>query len=134
MVKLCEICRHKNAMYVCKNCGKEVCNECFNVDFWACSKCYELEAYQKGFQKFDSLSNTFFKFFILGFIMIFIGIVLIMLSSLTFKDSLTGGITLIIGPIPILLGFGPYSQLLLLFAMLLTIIILIVFLIPRIKI
>jgi uncharacterized membrane protein len=123
---------NNNAMYVCKNCGKEVCGECFNTNFWVCSKCYEIEAYQKGFQALNS-SNVFFKLFLLGFFMIFIGMALIMISSLALKDSLSGGFTLIIGPIPILLGFGPYSSLLLLFAILLTIVILIVFLFSRIK-
>ncbi|MEM2896621.1 MAG: hypothetical protein QXG01_03455 [Candidatus Bathyarchaeia archaeon] len=127
MVKLCEVCGHRNAMYVCKNCDREVCDDCFNSNFWTCIKCYGKGTYQKEFQALDS-SDTFFKLFLLGFLMIFIGIVLMIISSIAFKGGVSGGVTLIIGPVPILLGFGPQSPLLLSFAILLTIVILIVYL------
>lgn len=134
MAKLCEICGYRDAMYVCRNCGKEICDECFNHNLWACSICYEkMNVYQDRLQT-SNFFNAFFKLFLLGFFMIFLGIILIIISSFISEGKISGGTVFIIGPIPILFGFGPYSSSLIFFAILLMMIILLaLFLFSRFK-
>lgn len=69
--------------------------------------------------------------FLLAFAAIFIGALLIALGSITNPGSVSGGAIILIGPIPIVLGGGPYSFELVELAVVLTIVAVILFLIVR---
>lgn len=36
---ICEICHDNEAQYVCSNCGREVCGDCYSVDTELCERC-----------------------------------------------------------------------------------------------
>jgi len=67
----------------------------------------------------------------LAFAAIFIGMLLIALGSMPNPGSVSGGAVILIGPIPIVLGGGPYSFELIGLAVVLTIVAAVLFLIVR---
>jgi len=69
--------------------------------------------------------------FLLAFAAIFIGLVILALGSLPNPGSVSGGAVILIGPIPIILGSGPYSFVLAALAVVLTIIAAVLFLAVR---
>lgn len=69
--------------------------------------------------------------FLLAVAAIFIGTMLIALGSMSNLGSVSGGAVILIGPIPIVLGGGPYSFELVELAVVLTIVTLILFLLVR---
>jgi len=69
--------------------------------------------------------------FLLAFAAIFIGALLITLGSMSNSGNVSGGAVILIGPIPIILGGGPYSFVLAELAVILTIVAVILFLIVR---
>ena len=74
------------------------------------------------------------KLFFLGFVLMFAGIALmIVAASLYGTSTVTGGAVVFVGPIPIILGVGPYSSLAILLATALTVFGLIFFLTLRKK-
>jgi uncharacterized membrane protein len=72
------------------------------------------------------------KLFFVGFFLAFIGfIVLIVATALQGNSSVSGGIVIFIGPIPIILGAGPHAVFAILLAGILTIIGLLMFFLLR---
>jgi len=69
--------------------------------------------------------------FLLAFAAIFIGTLLIALESNPIPGNASGGAIILIGPIPIILGSGPYSFELVVLAAALTIVAVVLFLIVR---
>jgi len=69
--------------------------------------------------------------FLLAFAAIFVGALLITLGSISNLGNASGGAVILIGPIPIILGGGPYSFELVELAVVLTIVAVILFLIVR---
>jgi uncharacterized membrane protein len=69
--------------------------------------------------------------FLLAFAAIFIGTLLIALGSMTNSGNASGGAIILIGPIPIILGSGPYSFALVGLAAVVTIVAVVLFLIMR---
>lgn len=59
--------------------------------------------------------------FFIAFAMIFIGMVLMAVGSLSNIGSISGGAVILIGPFPVILGAGPYSAVLIGLAIILTI-------------
>jgi len=120
--KLCEICGKSPARYICQQCGRDVCERCLEPHTWLCAECYrnvekevpELE------EKGVSVSFPFFmKIFLLGFFLIFIGVAVLIATSLIYGMSDSLGIIVFIGPIPIILGAGRYSLLAIILAIIL---------------
>lgn len=70
-----------------------------------------------------------FKLFLIGFALTFIGILVVAIASL-FRGggSVSGGLIIFVGPIPIILGAGPYSFFAIILAVILTVIGFVVFL------
>lgn len=98
----CEICGIRDAKYTCINCGSRVCEECLDIEKWMCTKCLKVGDYN--LMGVEAI-NTIFKISMIGFLMIFIGIIIIMISQLFMGGTITGGI--IIFPfIPIILIKG----------------------------
>jgi uncharacterized membrane protein len=69
--------------------------------------------------------------FLAAFAAIFIGALLIVLGSMSNVGNVSGGAVILIGPIPIILGGGPYSIELVGLAVVLTIVAVILFLVVR---
>jgi len=68
------------------------------------------------------------RLFLLGFFLMFVGVVfLIVAAALQGDTSISGGLVIFIGPFPIILGAGPYAFLAVLFAVILTIVGFVVF-------
>jgi len=68
------------------------------------------------------------RLFLLGFFLMFVGVVfLIVAAALQGDTSVSGGLLVFIGPIPIFLGAGPHASLALLLALILTIVGFVVF-------
>jgi uncharacterized membrane protein len=65
--------------------------------------------------------------FLLAFAAIFIGTLLVVLGSATNVSNASSGAIILIGPIPIILGGGPYSFELILASLALTVVMLVLF-------
>jgi len=84
----------------------------------------------------DNKSNRFPKFlmlFIIGFLIIFIGIIILMVALVLSGGSVNFGGIVFIGPIPIVVGVGPEVQWLILFSIILAVLTIIMFLLLRRK-
>ena len=80
---------------------------------------------QKMFQKFIIL-------FIIGSFMIFVGVILLMVAAVLYgKNSVNFGGIIFIGPFPIVVGAGPEATWMVLFAIVLAVLSVIMFLITR---
>ena len=108
---LCAVCGKNPATHVCQNCGRPTCSSCIDLSSWTCYDCRrkftadQLDAgYSRQFQ--FSLPSVLF---LVAFAAIFVGILLIAFGSITNLGSSSGGAVILIGPIPIILGTGPYS-------------------------
>jgi len=135
MVKNCEVCGINPAVYVCSECGRSVCHQCFEPRSWLCYDCY----YKKRQEPIQRDVETpvsfplFMKVFLAGFLLIFLGVIILMIAGLMGGISQSYGLVVFIGPIPIILGAGKYSLLAILLAIILTIIGIALFLIFRMK-
>lgn len=79
-------------------------------------------------------SNVFRKFlilFIIGFFIIFTGIMILMVAAVFSGDSVNFGALIFIGPFPIVVGVGPEAALMVLFAIILAVFGIIMFLMLR---
>lgn len=115
--KVCQLCGTlASVTYVCHLCKREVCDVCFKHEVGVCSECYRRLEYGK------PLLTVPMKLFLLGFVLIFLGMIFLMASSVLSGDvQTTTGIVIFIGPIPIMLGTGPYSIFAVLLAAILTV-------------
>jgi len=89
---------------------------------------------QKIVKPLDDEPSKFQKFlvlFVIGFFMIFVGILLIVIAVIFGDSSASFGAFIFIGPFPIVMGAGPEAPLMVLFAIMLTILSIVVFLILR---
>lgn len=107
-VKACEICRKHTARYVCQECGREICEACLEPHMWVCSDCY-------GRVKRETLPSKGIlwpsphRLFLLGFLLIFVGIVFVMIAMTLSGSPVSFGTVVFVGPIPIVFGAGPHS-------------------------
>jgi len=69
--------------------------------------------------------------FIIGFFIIFTGIMILMVAAVLSGDSVNFGALIFIGPFPIVVGVGPEAALMVLFAIILAVLGIIMFLILR---
>ena len=116
-VKVCQICGKLAPLtYTCKHCKREVCEACFRHEVNVCSECYSR------LKEGTPLLTFSLKVFLLGFVLIFVGMIFLIASSILYGDvQTTTSIVILVGPIPIILGSGPYSILAILLATILTI-------------
>jgi len=76
------------------------------------------------------LSNRFFLFLILGFVLVFVGIIVILVAAVLYGGgSASFGGVIFIGPFPIVIGAGPEVTLMVLFGIILAILSVIMFLV-----
>ena len=133
MGKLCEICGSNPAMYVCSECGRSICSQCFVHDSWLCRDCLRRREQEYAQHDYETSSTfpLFMKVFLAGFLFIFLGTIILMVAGLMGGVSNSFGLVVFIGPIPIILGAGKYSLLAVLLAVVLTIIGIVLFLLLR---
>jgi len=127
MRKMCEICGVNPAMYVCSSCGRSVCPQCFETSRWLCIECYKKN---QDFREETLWTYPLFtKIFLIGFLLVFLGTIILIIAGLMGEISQSSGLIIFIGPIPIVLGAGKHSLLAIFLAILLTIIGIVLFLI-----
>lgn len=107
---LCQICGKRAATYVCQDCGKTVCSNCFDPAHWSCTDC-QAKLRPSAVAEYPVASGFSLAtwLFFIAFAIIFIGMLLMTYGSLSKVGDMTGGAIILIGPIPIILGTGPYS-------------------------
>ena len=78
------------------------------------------------------MSHRFFLFLILGFILVFAGVIIVLVAAaLSGGGSASFGGVIFIGPFPIVIGAGPEASLMVLFGIILAVLSVIVFLVMR---
>jgi uncharacterized membrane protein len=129
--KTCEVCGKRAARYVCQECGREVCQFCFESTAWVCLDCYtSLKREGSALGSFGW--STSFKLFLLGFVLIFAGIIVMMIATVLFGASLDAGAVIWVFPLPpIGFGTGQYAFWAVLFGVALTVLGLILFIVLR---
>ena len=117
----CVLCGLRNASFVCHNCGRKVCRECFDTSRWWCNNCTN-QPVSITSEKSLRLPVTGWLFF-LAFIMIFLGIFLMTLAPILTEGTFgtSGGAVILIGPIPIILGSGPWSGIMVVLSLVVTV-------------
>jgi len=108
-VKACEICGKRAARYICQECGREVCQFCFEPSTWFCLHCYNsLKRETLVLESFPW--PTSFKLFLLGFVLMLVGMIVMMIAAVFFGASVGAGVSIWIPPLPpIGFGVGPYA-------------------------
>ena len=102
----CEICGKRAARYVCQECGRRVCERCLEPHMWVCLDCYGRLRPEAPVMKPFSWSMPL-KLFFLGFLLMFVGIVLVMIAG--FLSGGSAGFIWILPFPPVILGVGwPY--------------------------
>jgi len=129
----CAICGKMPATHVCQSCGRPTCSNCIDAASWICRDCGTREptgpgevSYSQQFQ-FSWVSMLF----LVAFAAIFVGALLIALGSTRNLGSGSAGAIILIGPIPIILGAGPYSFPLIVLSVGVTIVAIVFFLLLR---
>lgn len=126
MAGKCVICGEYDARYVCESCGRSMCENCFNPKRWICTDCLSKIVGRMGQPTETSASypqNRLLLLFFTGFLIVFIGMALMIMSSLFSEaGSVSGEAVVFIGPIPIILGSGPISLHIFTLAIILTVI------------
>ena len=120
---LCSICGMRPATRVCQGCGRVGCSDCIDPTYLVCSEC---SAKLRPPSLPASLTTSRFPLatwlFFIAFAVIFIGVLLITFGSSSNPAQFSGGAIILIGPIPIILGNGPYSAALIVLAGVLTLV------------
>jgi len=68
-----------------------------------------------------TVAQPFVKLFLLGFLLIFVGMVILIVAAIVHGFPSSVGLIVFIGPIPVILGAGEYSYLTILLAAILTV-------------
>lgn len=126
-VMVCQLCgKLVPVTCTCKQCKREVCEACFKHEVDVCSECYSR------LKRGTPLLTFPLKLFLLGFALIFVGMIFLIASSILYGNvQTTTGIVIFVGPIPIILGTGPHSVFAILLATILTVLGIVFFLLWR---
>jgi len=118
---MCEICGENLAMYVCAGCGRRVCGSCIDLSTWRCKECGL--GFQEGKAEFRHrfAGVTPNIMFLIGFLIISIGTMLIILAILLSGENVSSGVIIFIGPIPIIFGSGTQTLPILILALVITV-------------
>ena len=77
-----------------------------------------------------TVSSRVFLFLVLGFVLVFIGIIVILIATVLYGGgSASAGAVIFIGPFPIVIGAGPDVTLIVLFSIILAVLSVVVFLV-----
>ncbi len=80
-------------------------------------------------QEDSSLTKSFLFLFIIGFFIIFIGITFLVAAALFSGGQVNFGALIFIGPFPIVIGAGPEAVWMILFAVVLSVLSIVIFLV-----
>jgi len=116
---LCGLCAARDASYVCHNCGRAACGNCFDPVQWRCSGCSALPRPMEPVVSSRIPAALWLLF--AAFAMISVGMFLMALGLGGNLSAMSGGAVILIGPIPIVLASGPYSVLTIVLAAIVTI-------------
>ncbi|MEM1507366.1 MAG: DUF131 domain-containing protein [Candidatus Bathyarchaeia archaeon] len=129
--KICEICGKRQAKYVCQECGRKVCEQCIEPYDLFCLECYrKIEKSLRSSEKIEermAFETLPVKVFFLGFLLIFVGMLITFLAALLSGLKNSTSLFLLIGPIPIILGAGEHAILLTIIAAIVTIMCVVIF-------
>ena len=88
------------------------------------------EKFRETVEERKTVSGRFFLLLILGFILVFVGIVVILIVTVFYgSGSVSGGAVIFIGPFPIVIGVGPDVTLMVLFSIILAVLSIVVLLV-----
>jgi uncharacterized membrane protein len=127
---LCAVCGTQRAIYICQNCGRATCANCIDARSLNCYDCATTRPVEGEYSQPIHFSLASLLLMI-AFAAIFVGMLLVALGSVGNLGSTSGGAVILIGPIPIILGIGPYSIPLIALSVGLTIVALVFFLLLR---
>lgn len=107
---------------VCRLDKQQICLEPVRSHKEIRSLCYSGSNPSSQVPKAPSLLSTAFPLFLLGFFLMFLGVLMIFVAILV-QDNTTasGALIIFVGPIPIILGVGPEASLTILLATILTV-------------
>jgi len=129
--KTCGVCGKRAARCICQECGREVCQSCFAPTAWVCLDCYtsnKREASELGSFGWPTLFNLF----LLGFVLMFAGMIVMMIATVLLGASVDTGAIIWVFPLPpIGFGTGPYAFWVVLLSVALTVLCLILFIMLR---
>ena len=128
--KVCESCNRNSAMYVCRDCGKTICESCFSLNDWKCYTCSRQMSATSAMsipERMVSGWSTALTLLAASFIIILVGMVLMMLASVSSGGTASSGVVIFIGPFPIAIGAGPQSSLMITVAFAIAIIAMVLF-------
>jgi uncharacterized membrane protein len=127
LVKVCQLCgKLAPVTYTCRQCKRQVCEACFKHEVHVCSECYSHLKQEMPLLTFP------LKLFLLGFALVFVGMIFLIASSILGGNvETTTGIIIFVGPIPIILGSGPCSIFAILLATILAVLGVVFFLLLR---
>jgi uncharacterized membrane protein len=130
---LCVVCGSQPAAFVCQSCGRPACRNCFDPASWTCQACRVKGQEQRTGLPYVETTGLGLPsiLFLLAFAAVFLGALLIAIGSMQNLGNTSGGAIILIGPIPIILGGGPYSFDLIALAVALTVVSIVVFLFVR---
>jgi len=107
-VGACEICGKRSARYVCQECGRKICEVCIEPRTWVCSDCYSRLKPRAPAPTVEAFTwSTPFKLFLLGFLIIFVGIIVMMIAAV-FLGASAGAMIWILPFPPVVVGTGPH--------------------------
>lgn len=110
-VRICEVCGKRSARYVCQECGRKVCEVCLEPRTWICSDCYNRLKSEIPTPAVEAFTwSTPFKLFLLGFLTIFVGMIVMMIASISLGASAGAMIWILPFP-PVIVGAGPHLYL-----------------------
>jgi len=130
---LCAVCGTRPATYICQNCGRAICTNCIDARTLNCYDCASKATTRPAEGEYSQPMHFSAASLLLmiAFAAIFVGTLLVALGSVGNLGSSSGGAVILIGPIPIILGSGPYSVPLIVLSVGLTIAALVFFLMLR---
>ena len=104
VIPRCDICRERDAEFVCRRCGRLCCRYDFSSINGVCRICLEEMERYEGYEKIivgPSMTNLFpWALIFIGFIIIFIGFILMSFGSI--PTQLVNQSYVIIWPLPVI--------------------------------
>ncbi|MHC1586688.1 MAG: hypothetical protein ACXQTV_04000 [Candidatus Hecatellaceae archaeon] len=98
----CEICGKREALYVCRGCGRKVCSQCIDLESWLCEDCLKRTLASQPSAP-TPLTGLFPTLIFAGFLLILVGMILVAFSAMASAPGEGGGFFFIF---PFFFGFG----------------------------
>jgi len=128
--KTCAVCRNRSARYVCQECGRGICEVCFEPQTWLCADCHKsLKPPAQASER--STWPLPLKLYLIGLSLMLIGTLLVAVTVIFSGEPFAAGTVIFVGPIPIMWGPWPYSLWTVILAVVLTILGIVMFIIGR---